>query len=233
MSTNLPFTGIFKVTCEYGRKGNWAAGYHTGIDLVGNDKTVYNVCNGKVVMARYYGSYGNCVKVKDDNNGNVYLFAHLASIKVRVGQKVSRTSKIGIMGATGNANGVHLHFEVRTPKDKYGEQYNPCDYLAIPNKVANNLNSNNYQIQNTQKFKQGEKVLLNIPVTDVKINGDFASVNSNGYVFEVHKSLVKDNKINEIGTVAYYYGEDLYMVQLFEGKNGRQFKCREKYMVKI
>ena len=35
MATNLPFTGRFKVTCEYGRKGNWAAGYHTGIDLVG------------------------------------------------------------------------------------------------------------------------------------------------------------------------------------------------------
>lgn len=29
MATNIPLTGQFKVTCEYKRKGNWSAGWHT------------------------------------------------------------------------------------------------------------------------------------------------------------------------------------------------------------
>ena len=39
MSTNIPLTGNFLVTCEYKRKGNWAAGFHTGIDLYSNNNT--------------------------------------------------------------------------------------------------------------------------------------------------------------------------------------------------
>lgn len=39
--TELPLNGNFKVTCEFGRKGKWKAGYHTGIDLVSDNKIVY------------------------------------------------------------------------------------------------------------------------------------------------------------------------------------------------
>ena len=44
MATKIPFTGDFKVTCEYGRKGTaWASGVHQGIDLVGiTNKKVYS-----------------------------------------------------------------------------------------------------------------------------------------------------------------------------------------------
>ena len=47
MATNIPLVGEFKVTAEYKRKGNWAAGRHTGIDLVGNEK-IYSSCSGIV-----------------------------------------------------------------------------------------------------------------------------------------------------------------------------------------
>ena len=33
MATNIPLTGNFRVTCEYKRKGNWAAGWHTGLTV--------------------------------------------------------------------------------------------------------------------------------------------------------------------------------------------------------
>lgn len=145
--TNLPFNGNFKMTCEYGRKGSWSAGYHTGVDLVGiSSINVYNVCNGQVIMAKSYGSYGNCVKVRDKETGKIFLYAHLKSISVQVGQWLSRTSKIGVMGSTGNSSGPHLHFEVRTKEDVYGKQENPCNYLGIPNKVGT-YNSTNYQIK--------------------------------------------------------------------------------------
>lgn len=107
----------------------------------------------------------------------------------------------------------------------------PAPFILNPSRWSNFLNK--IKSPYNGQFKQGEKVLLDIPVTDVVINGNFARVNSNGYVFEVHKSLVKDNKIHEVGTVVWYYGNDLYMVQLFDDINGRQFDCRLRYMSKI
>ena len=48
MATNIPLTGNFKVTCEYKRKGNWACGWHTGIDMVCDNDIIYGTCDGTV-----------------------------------------------------------------------------------------------------------------------------------------------------------------------------------------
>ena len=136
MATNLPFTGRFKVTCEYGRKGNWSAGRHTGIDLVGlSSKVVYATCDGTVSRTGFDNSYGNFVVVKG-NDGYYHWFCHLASISASVGQKVTRVSKIGIMGSTGNSTGAHTHYEIRTPENKYGKDINPATFMGIPNQVG-------------------------------------------------------------------------------------------------
>lgn len=61
MATRIPFTGKFKETCEYGRKGNlWKSGIHQGTDLVGiSSKNVYSICNGIVERAGYdNGGFG-------------------------------------------------------------------------------------------------------------------------------------------------------------------------------
>lgn len=147
MATNLPFTGKFRVTNPYRVKGNWQAGFHTGIDLVGDsNKTVYSVCDGKVIMvSQGYGDYGKAVKIKDDNTGKVFLFAHLKSIAVVWGQKVSRLTKIGIMGSTGRSTGPHLHIELRTPKDVYGEVEDISQYMGIENKKGS-YDSKDFQI---------------------------------------------------------------------------------------
>jgi murein DD-endopeptidase MepM/ murein hydrolase activator NlpD len=136
MATNLPFTGRFKVTCEYGRKGNWAAGRHTGIDLVGlSSKTVYATCDGTVSKTGFDNSYGNFVVIRGDDR-NYHWLCHLASTSVSVGQRVSRVTKVGIMGSTGNSTGPHTHYEIRTPDNRYGEDINPATYMGIPNKVG-------------------------------------------------------------------------------------------------
>lgn len=152
MATNIPLTGTFNVTCEYGRKnGNglkWAAGHHTGIDLTGSD-IIYNTCNGTVTrIGRNDKSYGNFVVVRDVEN-HFHWFCHLASITCHVGDKVSRVSKIGIMGTTGNVTGKHLHYEIRDSSNVYGHNINPADYMKIPNKVGT-YNSSNYQIGGAQ-----------------------------------------------------------------------------------
>lgn len=144
MATNIPLTGEFRVTCEYRRKGNWSAGWHTGIDLVGDEK-IYSSCNGEVTRTGYDKSYGNYIVIKNDADGRYHWFCHLSKISTGTGKKVSRTTVIGIMGSTGNSTGKHLHFEIRNVSNKYGDVINPADYIGIPNKVGS-YNSANYQI---------------------------------------------------------------------------------------
>lgn len=144
--TNLPVTGVFNVTCEYKRKGSWIAGYHTGIDLTCDNDNIYSSCSGEVTRVGYDNSYGNFVTIKEETTGNYHWFCHLSEQKVSVGQKVSRVTVIGIMGATGNASGKHLHFEIRDNTNKYANDLNPCDWLGIENRVQRGLNSENYKV---------------------------------------------------------------------------------------
>lgn len=152
MATNIPLTGEFRVTCEYKRKGNWAAGFHTGIDLVGDEK-IYSSCDGEVIRTGYDKSYGNYIVVKNDADGRFHWFCHLSKINTGTGKRVSRTTIIGIMGSTGNSTGKHLHFEIRDSNNKYGNVVNPADYMGIPNKVGS-YNSANYQISSNTVKKE-------------------------------------------------------------------------------
>lgn len=52
---------------------------------------------------------------------------HLDSVNVAVGQEIRRSQKIGIVGTTGNSDGVHLHFQV----EQNGKHQNPSNYVKI------------------------------------------------------------------------------------------------------
>jgi len=98
---------------------------HKGIDIARpSNRTIKAADNGVVVSAGWGGGYGNKIVI-DHQNGYRTLYGHMSSLKVHVGQKVSKGSAIGIMGATGDATGVHLHFEVY----KNGSLVNPLSYL--------------------------------------------------------------------------------------------------------
>lgn len=144
--TNLPVTGEFRVTCEYHKLGKtWIAGWHTGIDIVCDNRIIYATCDGHVYkIVRNNKDYGNYIVIKDER-GRLHYFCHLASINVQLGDVVSRVSRIGVMGSTGKSTGIHLHYEIRTSRDKYNDTYNPAEYMGIPNEVGI-YNSANYQI---------------------------------------------------------------------------------------
>ena len=147
MATNIPLTGNFRVTCEYKRMGNWAAGWHTGIDMVCDNDTIYGTCDGTVYKIGVDKSYGNYITVKAPD-GKYHWFCHLSKVTCKVGDKISRTTKIGVMGNTGNSTGKHLHFEIRNSSNKYADTISPAGYMGIPNKVGS-YDTNNYQIKNT------------------------------------------------------------------------------------
>ena len=147
MATNIPLTGKIRVTCEYKRKGNWAAGWHTGIDMVCDNDTIYGTCDGTVSKIGVDKSYGNYITVKAPD-GKYHWFCHLSKVTCKVGDKISRTTKIGVMGNTGNSTGKHLHFEIRNSSNKYADTISPAGYMGIPNKVGS-YDTNNYQIKNT------------------------------------------------------------------------------------
>ncbi len=163
MATNIPLTGEFKVTCEYKRKGNWAAGWHTGIDMVG-DETIYGTCDGTVTKIGVDKSYGNYIVVKAPN-GKFHWFCHLSKVTCSLGQKISRTTKIGVMGSTGNSTGKHLHFEIRNASNKYADNSNPADYMGIPNRV-DSYNSANYQISATNIKRELKTLARNTNLRD-------------------------------------------------------------------
>ncbi|WP_017378783.1 M23 family metallopeptidase [Paenisporosarcina sp. TG-14] len=110
------------ISSEMGQR--WGS-KHRGIDIARpSGFTIKAADNGVVVSAGKDGTYGNKVLV-DHKNGYQTLYAHLASIKVSVGQTVPVGAKLGVMGSTGRSTGTHLHFEVI----KNGKNVNPLSYL--------------------------------------------------------------------------------------------------------
>lgn len=109
-----------------------SAGGHSGLDLMAPQGTkVVSVASGLVVSKNSSGgAYGLHVVVKHAD-GKYTLYAHLSAISVSVGQSVAAGQQVGNIGSTGNSNGPHLHFEVRTDPTNFssGIFLDPKAYL--------------------------------------------------------------------------------------------------------
>ncbi len=83
---------------------------HLGYDLASVRRAEVPAANdGRVVLARYFGIYGNAVVV-DHGAGLMSLYGHLSSLAVGEGDEVARGETVGRTGVTGLAGGDHLHF---------------------------------------------------------------------------------------------------------------------------
>lgn len=119
--TNRPYI----ITSTFGYR--WGD-FHQGNDISGTGykSPIYAALDGTVVQATFELTSG-CYVVIRHNNGYLTFYGHLATkyngdisyrryspsecdMIVSVGQQVSRGQKIGKMGKTGTATGVHLHF---------------------------------------------------------------------------------------------------------------------------
>lgn len=123
-----PIPGYTSITSYYGYRIHPIYGIyklHNGID-VGAPKGAQFVAadSGTVILAEYYGGYGNCVVI-DHGNGMCTRYAHGTSILVTKGQKVTRGTPVLTVGSTGTSTGNHAHFEVSIN----GSTVNPLNYL--------------------------------------------------------------------------------------------------------
>lgn len=125
---------------------------HNGFDIRGRNTAapIVTIADGTVEKAvqdnepgflRGFSKYGRVVVVNHDNQFWT-LYAHLSSVRVRPGQRVSRGDVLGIMGKTaGDAqnpeavmgrSSEHLHFEIaprRYPLAKDSPRLNPAEVL--------------------------------------------------------------------------------------------------------
>jgi murein DD-endopeptidase MepM/ murein hydrolase activator NlpD len=116
-----PADGV--VSSGYGIRGER---FHAGIDISGERGRPILAAEAGVVMfsGRGLDGYGKVVML-DHGNGLVTLYAHNERNVVRPGERVRRGQVIALMGDTGRASGVHVHFEVH----QQGQLVDPLRWL--------------------------------------------------------------------------------------------------------
>ena len=119
-----PATGV--VTSLFGpREAGVGSGDHQGLDIGGvYGQEIRAADAGTVISAGYEDSYGNVIRILHDN-GHVTWYAHCSELWVAPGQRVAQGEPIAAMGATGDADGEHVHFEIRVD----GVPEDPLNYL--------------------------------------------------------------------------------------------------------
>ena len=101
-------------------KGRLSSGFgwrgtrpHEGIDIAARKGTnIRAAAPGRVILAGWLGGYGRVVIVKHTGPYST-VYAHTSRNRVKKGQFVEAGQVIAEVGETGNAKGVHLHFEIR------------------------------------------------------------------------------------------------------------------------
>ena len=100
--------------------------FHYGIDLAAEEgEEIHAFADGMVTTVGESSSYGKYCIVAHPG-GAVSIYAHCSRITAASGQTVALGDKIAEAGATGQATGPHLHFELQQD----GAYLNPIYYVA-------------------------------------------------------------------------------------------------------
>lgn len=138
----------FKLPLKWNAITQYFSSSHLAIDEGWNSKKggknapIYSASDGVVYDNFYYSDtgYGVWVKYQDDNNTWFFRYIHMnEKSSLKVGAKIKRGDKVGIMGTTGRSTGNHLHFDVwKCPKnytfnwnDRKKYAVNPTDYVFL------------------------------------------------------------------------------------------------------
>lgn len=136
---NLPFSaplpGHLTITSHFGMRLDPfldRMSLHPGIDFhQAFGSAIHATGAGKVVIARYWGGYGNMVEI-DHGDGIMTRYGHMSKLNVVEGQHIVRGQVLGFIGSTGRSTGPHLHYEVRLN----GVAVNPAPFLRAGTMLA-------------------------------------------------------------------------------------------------
>ena len=170
-------TDKLRVTSKYGKReytyrGKRVKDFHNGIDLIGGHEIVA-AADGEVVSTRNEGKqYGNGCYVRIKHSNGLYtLYYHLksGSVTVKKGEKVTKGQVIGIIGKTGKATGVHLHYQI--DKGSSASAIDPTHYVLNGKEIVEEAPT----LVEKPKDPVNENLLLLVRRT---IRGDFGNGNN-------------------------------------------------------
>lgn len=150
---------------HYGVDFGWYSEEH-------KNQNIYSAYDGVVIYKKYQLTGGNVVHILHNfGDGGYYVteYGHLKDVKVKVGDKVTRTTVIGHMGKTGICTGQHLHFGIyRGAKIDYSKKanfLNPLRFLNVYNGQKINKTSENkiYHVKEVCDVKDDPLLVHNKP----------------------------------------------------------------------
>jgi murein DD-endopeptidase MepM/ murein hydrolase activator NlpD len=127
------------ISAGFGWRVNPWPEFHKGLDLAADYGTPVHAAADGVVSSAGWDAGGFGIKV-DLNHENGYhtWYAHLSRVAVTPGERVHKGDVIAYVGATGEATGPHLHYQVMLG----GVAIDPQPYLAgVPARVLATLPS--------------------------------------------------------------------------------------------
>lgn len=127
--TQVPLASSYFILPSQGRVSQGLHWYNA-IDIANECYTtpVVAAAEGEIQKTGWGGVTGNFVRILHPN-GVVTYYGHLSKILVKTGLKVSQGEIVGYVGATGQASGCHLHFDVRGAKNPLAK-YPVGSYLS-------------------------------------------------------------------------------------------------------
>ena len=137
-------------------------GWDSRLDKNSLNQDIINPFKGEVIYIKYQNSGGYVVQIYSKELNLTSEFGHLkkGSIKVKLHQIVGTGEVIAKMGATGKANGNHLHYGLYKGKLDYKKKKNfldPLKYLVrYPNQTISGYSLDKLKIIQA-------KIVRNIP----------------------------------------------------------------------
>lgn len=167
--------------------------FHEGVDYSANGKSIpiYALDDGEVLYEGYDNSTGAIIcyirfPKLDDHVG---LYYHLANTVINKGDKVTKDTKIGMMGSTGYSTGNHLHFDWFKYSDYnkgfYDREYEDFNEYIFPEN----------RIKVTAPVERNENISqIRVIVDNLRVRTS-SSINSSVIGFVQNKGIYNDLEV--------------------------------------
>lgn len=176
--------------------------FHEGVDYSANGKSIpiYALDDGEVLYEGYDNSTGAIIcyirfPKLDDHVG---LYYHLANTVINKGNKVTKDTKIGMMGSTGYSTGNHLHFDwfkySDYNKDFYDREYEDFNEYIFPEN----------RIKVTAPVERNENInQIRVIVDNLRVRTGH-SINNSVLGFTQNKDIYNDLETYNDGTYIWH-----------------------------